>query len=64
MGMIEDIEKAISEGEKAVVEAEKGIRILQAAKEPTGELEADLKLATERLANIKKAVLKEKPKKA
>lgn len=62
MGMLEDIEKAVKEGEAAVLEAEKGLRILKAAKEPTGEIEADLKLSKEKLAAIKAAVAKEKSK--
>lgn len=63
MGMIEDIEKAIKDGEIAVLEAEKGIRILKAAEEPTEKTEAELKLAKDKLAKIKAAVLKEKSKK-
>lgn len=63
MGMIEEIEKAIAEGEKAVIEAETAIRILKGADEDTTKLEADLKLSKEKLEKFKKAVLKEKPKK-
>ena len=61
--MLEDIEKAVADGEKAVIEAETAIRILKAADEDTTKLEADLKLSKEKLEKFKKAVLKEKPKK-
>lgn len=63
MTMLEDIEKAVAEGEKAVIEAETAIRILKAAEEDTTKLEADLKLSKDKLEKFKKAVLKEKPKK-
>ena len=63
MTMLEDIEKAVADGEKAVIEAETAIRILKAAEEDTTKLEADLKLSKEKLEKFKKAVLKEKPKK-
>lgn len=63
MTMLEDIEKAVADGEKAVIEAETAIRILKAADEDTTKLEADLKLSKEKLEKFKKAVLKEKPKK-
>jgi len=62
--MLEDIEKSIAEGEKAVEEAETGIRILKAAEEDVTKQEADLKVAKDRLKKLKYAVLKEKPKKA
>lgn len=64
MGLLEDIEKAVAEGEKAVLEAETAIRILKAAEEDTTKLEADLKISKDKLEKFKKAVLREKSKKA
>lgn len=63
MGMLEEIEKAVTDGDKAVIEAEMAIRILKAADEDTGKLEADLKLSKDKLEKLKKAILKEKPQK-
>lgn len=61
MDIMEGIEKAVADGEAAVEEAEKGIRILKAAEEDTSKLEADLKISKGRLLRLKAALLKEKP---
>lgn len=63
MGVLEDIEKYVLEGEKAVKEAEIGLRILKEAEEDVTEQEAELILSKERLIKLKKAILKEKTKK-
>ena len=62
MTMLENLEEAIKKGEVAVVEAERGIRILKAAEEPTKKLEEDLKVAKDRLTKLKKAFLLETKK--
>ena len=62
MGMLENLEIAIKEGEAAVIEAEMGIRILKAAEEPTKKMEADLKAVKDKLTKLKMAFLKETKK--
>lgn len=63
MTMLEDIEKAVADGDKAVIEAEMAIRILKAADEDTTKLELDLKVSKTKLGKLKTAILKEKPTK-
>lgn len=61
MDLLENIEKIIVDAEKAVEEAEQGIRLLKAAEEDATELEANLKVSKLRLIRLKTALLKEKP---